>query len=196
MSALGRQEPVINDRRLEINWVAGNPTPTIGSKRCTTEVRLRLNAVLHTSSNTGWFRRQSGITRIQTQCLRAVIGELPRFWLSKVRTVWLPPFNQVEQPTAQWARATIYGSGRQNRSQAAVEALGPPLNRSFSFAGLASLRLALDSVPCLRCWSDVAFDFVPSCKRLGLTITGRQAGASTGDCFRIRQPLHSGGSPS
>jgi hypothetical protein len=38
-SALYREAPVLNDRWLEVNWVAGKPTPTIGSFRCKAEVR-------------------------------------------------------------------------------------------------------------------------------------------------------------
>ncbi|MFC5523701.1 hypothetical protein [Polaromonas jejuensis] len=30
----------MNDRLLKINWVAGKPTPTIGSKRCSPVVRI------------------------------------------------------------------------------------------------------------------------------------------------------------
>ena len=44
MSALGRQEPVMNDRWLEINWVAGKPTPTIGRKRCIAAIDATRNA--------------------------------------------------------------------------------------------------------------------------------------------------------
>jgi len=39
MSGVGHQELVMNDRLLEINWVAGKPTPTIGSKRCNAGAR-------------------------------------------------------------------------------------------------------------------------------------------------------------
>jgi hypothetical protein len=34
MSSMSRKAPVLNDRWLEVNWVAGKPTPTIGSIRC------------------------------------------------------------------------------------------------------------------------------------------------------------------
>jgi len=38
-SAMGREEPVMNDRWTGINWIAGKPTLANGTNRCEVEVR-------------------------------------------------------------------------------------------------------------------------------------------------------------
>lgn len=37
---MSRKAPVLNDRWLEVNWVAGKPTPTIGSFRCVADLDI------------------------------------------------------------------------------------------------------------------------------------------------------------
>lgn len=58
----------MNDRRLEIHWIFGEPTPTIGSKRRITEVGFRLSGVIEESRVTDGARPEAVICNTIDPC--------------------------------------------------------------------------------------------------------------------------------